>query len=354
MSDSDQSQRHDSASPAEVWRGSFGLVLRESLGSSKQAAWVAKARPSHVGVSPSHTAFVDRVTAEVVEALREAGVRPILLKGPALARWLYDESHPRPYRDTDLLVAPDHSANAEQTLTRLGFRLVHDVPRGRRSAVRSHWERSTDAAKVDLLLSLPGVRVDPGALWSVLAGETETMLVGGLAVDVLNQPARALHVVLTAHRFLFLYERTLEDLARALARLDAEDWHAAASLAARLQATPTFATGLRLVPPGEAIAARMGLPDDGWLELAVRMSDAPPPAIGFLQLLRTRGLRAKTAFFADRVVPPPEYMREAFSLARRGRTGLLLAYLWRPFYLARHAPASVRAWRSAVKAPDRH
>jgi hypothetical protein len=54
----------------------------------------------------AHALARDVATAEVVEALRAAGVRSIVLKGPSIARWLYADGQPRPYGDTDLLVSP--------------------------------------------------------------------------------------------------------------------------------------------------------------------------------------------------------------------------------------------------------
>ena len=48
---------------------------------------------------------IDAVTAQVVTALRANGIRPLLLKGPSIAGWLYGDGAARPYGDSDLLVA---------------------------------------------------------------------------------------------------------------------------------------------------------------------------------------------------------------------------------------------------------
>ena len=48
-------------------------------------------------------------------------VPALLLKGPAFARWLYDDSRERSYRDIDLLVAPERIAAAGAALSELGF-----------------------------------------------------------------------------------------------------------------------------------------------------------------------------------------------------------------------------------------
>src|SRR5437667_12114242 len=57
---------------------------------------------------------IDVVTAEVSEALRAAGMRCILLKGPALTRWLYPRGEERSYLDVDLLVSEANLARAEK------------------------------------------------------------------------------------------------------------------------------------------------------------------------------------------------------------------------------------------------
>ena len=64
---------------------------------------------------------VDAVTAEVVTALRDAGIRPLLLKGPSIAGWLYGDGAARPYGDSDLLVSPGSYRPAENALRALGF-----------------------------------------------------------------------------------------------------------------------------------------------------------------------------------------------------------------------------------------
>ncbi len=56
-----------------------------------------------------HTLLVDQVTAEVIAALRERQVAGILLKGPSIAAWLYDDGALRSYNDCDLSWRPSTS-----------------------------------------------------------------------------------------------------------------------------------------------------------------------------------------------------------------------------------------------------
>src|SRR5947209_14507654 len=63
----------------------------------------------------------DRVTLELFDAFEAARVQALLLKGPSIAHWLYENPNDRTYGDTDLLVAPEHELEAEAVLAALGF-----------------------------------------------------------------------------------------------------------------------------------------------------------------------------------------------------------------------------------------
>lgn len=63
-----------------------------------------------------------REITRVLDALAAQGVFPILLKGAALARLVYDAPAMRPSLDTDLLIPRDQVASARGVLTRLGYR----------------------------------------------------------------------------------------------------------------------------------------------------------------------------------------------------------------------------------------
>ena len=73
-------------------------------------------------LAAARTLGVDALAAETIEALRAAGVRSILLKGPALAGWLYGDGALREYGDCDLLVDPADTDRAAVVLRELGFR----------------------------------------------------------------------------------------------------------------------------------------------------------------------------------------------------------------------------------------
>jgi putative nucleotidyltransferase-like protein len=290
------------------------------------------------------TLNVDLLTGSVVSSLRRAGIPSILLKGPTVARWLYDEGAVRSYVDTDLLLAPDDLPRAERLLADLGFErdglgtIPEDWPRHARTWLRP------DGANVDLHRTLVGVGVDPSELWTVLSAETETMRVGGVDVDVLRPPARALVVALHAAKDGGRIAKVRHDLGHAIERLPLDLWRDTASLAARLHATAGLAAGLRTTPRGAALAAQLQLPSETAMGVALRAHGSPALAVGIDWLFTTSGMRRKALLVARKLVPPPAFLRAWTPLARRGRLGLAVAYLWRPVWVAWQSGPGLWAW----------
>ncbi len=293
---------------------------------------------------------VDGATAEVLHALSEAGVQARLLKGPTLARWLYDRDDPRSYGDSDLLVAPADVSLAGAVLESLGFSPRLDASRmpdwWREHA--SEWWREKDAALVDLHRTLPGLGVDDDTAWRVLSEENDVLVVAERPARCLALPARALHVVLHAAQHGAGWARPHEDLRRLLRRGDEDLLEQAATLAARLGATDAFATGLRLVPEGRAVADRLTLPANASVDATLRAGGAPRQALSFEQLHRADSTRARVAFIWSKFVPPVAFMRHWWPPAAQRRRSLVAAYVWhRPRWLLRTAPSAFRAWRRA-------
>jgi Uncharacterised nucleotidyltransferase len=291
---------------------------------------------------------VDAVTANVVAALRHAGVASLLLRGPAIARWLYTEGETRAYRDVDLLVEPERRVEAEAVLARLG--LVHrqaGFAPGESVEHASEWICRRPSVVVDLHRGIEGARADPAELWAALITGSHRIDVGGVPADAPGEPALALIVALHAAHHGFRGSKHVEELRRALERAKFETWEEALRLAVRLEAVPSLAAGLSLLPEGAAVAERLRLSPDSDRVTALRAASAHSTAIGFAHLAATPGARAKLAFAARKLVPTPAFMRHWSRLARRGRPGLALAYLWRPFWLLLHLlPAGV-AWLRA-------
>jgi Uncharacterised nucleotidyltransferase len=289
---------------------------------------------------------LDRQSAELIGELEDAGIPAILLKGPAIATWLYRGRGVRTYGDTDLLVPPDRWELALATLRRLGFEDgLGSMAHPRMESITSHpWARGNQ--DVDLHCTLWGLEVPPERVWEVLSARTEAMNVGGREVRVLAPAPRAMHVALHAAQHGYDEGKPVCDLELALEVLPEELWAEAAEVAAELGALGGFATGLRLLPAGRAVAERLGIDREASVDALLRVAHVPLSQ-GFEELATTPGLRAKLAVVRGELAPTPDFMRWWSPLARRGRLGLVAAYLWRPLYLALRAGPGLVAWRRA-------
>jgi hypothetical protein len=289
---------------------------------------------------------VDAATAEVWRAFEAAGVQSLLIKGIAVNRWLSSPDNPRIYSDLDLLVEPQHLEKAGEVLAELGFEPTLDegeMPGWWREHA-TPWGRTRDGATVDLHRTLPGVGVEPEELWRTLSAHTETLIVGNQPVLALTVPGRAFQLALHAAQHGAGWDRVLADLERGIAVTQVATWQEAAEIASALRATPAFSAGLRLIPGGRALADHLELPDEVPVDVAIRAGTAPPVALGLDQLARAKGLRARLAILRHKLVPPPSFVRHWSPLARKGRLGLALAYLWRPVWLLTRLPMGFRSW----------
>jgi hypothetical protein len=297
---------------------------------------------------------LDRVTGEIVVAWRKAGVRTVLLKGPAITRWLYREGEFRGYVDIDLLVPGEDVEAAEEVLRALGFErpgleaIEGDWPRYSRN-----WVRSDSTINVDLHQTLAGVGVDSTEVWATLTEGLEQLTVAGVDVDVLAPHARALMLALHTAKDGSRIAKARHDLGHAIDRLPPDLWIETVRLAERLRALGSLGAGLRLVvPAGVELADRLDLPGEAPFDITVRYgSGAPPLAFGFDWLLSTPGVRGKGRLVLRKVFPPVAFMRAWVPLANRGWMGLVAAYTYRPLWVVWHAGpalfALVRARRRA-------
>jgi hypothetical protein len=287
------------------------------------------------------TLRIDAATAEVTGVLRDAGVPSILLKGPSIARWIYDGGS-RPYGDCDLLVRRSDLDASERILRTLGFE------RGGLYSIPGDWPRHAVVYRrgdvmVDLHQTLLGVTVDADHFWEALAPHREQMRIAGANVDVLDPAGRAFVLALHSAKDGGRDKKPVRDLKRALELLPLELWRDAAGIAAEVAAGEAFAAGLSRCPAGREVSVLLDLPTHVSREIALRRQAPAALSVGVDWLLRSKGSRRKAALVARKIVPPPAFLRDWSPLARRGRWGLALAYLWRPLWLLWRAPAAVWA-----------
>jgi hypothetical protein len=308
--------------------------------------------PRDAGSTPSglvqaaRSLQLDLTAVEVGRALADADVGCILVRGPSLARWLYPGNESRNYIDVDLLVSPEGFAKAERKLEALGF--AHVPLMMQRSDDRPvharTWHRESDSAAVDLHRTIIGARAPDSVVWDVMRRESESIQLGGGQVEGLNAAATALVVALHVAQHGRRSPQPLRDLRQALEHLPRAAWEEAARLASRLDATESFSVGLRILPAGRPLADDLGLPTTLTPEAMLRAGTPPLTALGFEWLTHVPGLRAKARLVAGKLVPDREFMCAWSPVARRGRAGLALAYLWRPLWLAWHTPWGFLAW----------
>lgn len=206
---------------------------------------------------------IDAAMVEVMCALGEAGVDALVLKGVVIARWLYGEDEARGYRDCDLLADPARFATAGRALEAIGFHCDADDAAHAEACAEAQaqvWHRFDDEVLIDLHWRLPGTRVAPERSWAVLWAGRETMDLGVGRLEVLSEPARALHLATSLAWLGPGARRVAGDLERGLTALPQATWRSAARLAEELGARRAFVAGLRLGGRrGEELAARLGL-----------------------------------------------------------------------------------------------
>ncbi len=284
---------------------------------------------------------LDAAAVEAIEAMGADDIPAILLKGPAIATWLYDHPWERLYNDVDLLVAPENHGRAESALRRLGYAAAWP-PKRESVHHASTWTRGGDRpAAVDLHWRVPLAR-NGAASWSVLSPETEALSIGPVTVQTLSPAARAMWTVVHAVQHGVGSGKAMRDLERALERANADTWDHAAELARRLGLEEPFAVGLRLLPAGAELANRLSLADSSSLEAHLRSVTPSDTSIGWMRLLEQRSTRARLRLLGGELVPSPTFMRIWSPMARRSVWGLARAYLWRPLWLLRQLPAGLR------------
>lgn len=297
---------------------------------------------------------VDSAASKAISALDEAAIPCVVLKGPSIARWLFEPEDARTYVDCDLLVSPADFDMAVSLLNEIGFHPDLDE-----AQMPSWWREhaltafhSDDGAMVDLHRSLPGAEVADERLWSTLSAATDEIELGDLKVRALSEPGRLMHAALHAAQHGGT-GRDLEVLARGIDRIGVDVWSAAADLAASLEAAPAFVQGLAMLPAGVELIDRLGLDPAPAIDVELRAAGAAE-ALTLSRLHRTHGLRARTTLVGHKLFPPATFMRKWSPLARRGQLGLAAAYLYRPLWVARRAPSALRAWRDARNTIRRH
>lgn len=304
-------------------------------------------------VALARTMAADATTVRTVTALRNAGIDPILLKGPSFAAWLYGANSPRTYVDSDLLIPPASIDKASRVLSGLGYVPMTEMPD--QAPHSTTWLPTAGGADVDLHTRLPLTDESVDSI-ARLEPHTTAMQLGGIVVTVLDDPAKAVHVVIHAVQDSLANPGPNHDLLRALRIAPDTVWAEAAHLANQLGAADAFAVGLSAFPEGRALCGRIGLDPSPSVRASIMMiaEGSVGSGAGALEHLSAlRGWQPRLRFVVMKLVPPKSYVdaMHADTGAHRARTLRNYTHYW--LRSLRKVPGAVRVWNSTRGAAGR-
>lgn len=277
---------------------------------------------------------IDGWTLRVIEALRAVDARPILLKGPAITEWLYGGDRAlRPYNDADILVHPERFDAARVAIRELGFVCNLSSSSSLTSGLPRHaecWFRAVDHAAVDLHRSLHRTEhLSQRKVWDVVSRDPDIVELFGTSVDVPSIPVRALHAVLHLRPKDHAGTRAWIDLERAIEQTELATWERATDLAREIGIASEMGALLRFQPAGAALADELTLEAKSPLHVLVEHDPTAPVAALFLVRLSPLGPIRAIQMICRWLIPPAEYVRKRWPLARRGSLSLAAVYTWR-------------------------
>lgn len=300
-----------------------GLLADRGLIPAPLAMLAGQADAGHSGRgnAPEHD-------ARVLEALADAGVRVLLLKGTLLAHTVYPDPGMRLRGDTDVLVAPAERRRAEQVLAGLGLKRSYELTAktfdtqdqwsglidDRMVVIDLHWALINHPALIDCF--------DFEALWQ----RRVPLSIGSVHAWGLDPVDALLHAAVHyyAHhgdddrpaQWLFdgdLLYRSLETAGRHALATRAEALGLGGVLAAYLdRVEQRFATGI----DGRWLARLREAGRSSRLTTLVRLGDRPLASMLF-QLRSLPDRRARVAFVRRLLIPSAAYLRAKYPDAPR-------------------------------------
>lgn len=292
---------------------------------------------------------LDAAGAEASEALREAGIEALVLKGPVLQAWLYPDRL-RPYADVDLLVREDQWEEARDIVGRLGYR---DPLAGASDVeVSSHAVAMIreDGAVIDLHWRLGGSKAPGLDMWQELRAEADREVIAGHDLLVCGPLGRIVVVVVHAAQHGVSESKPRVDLARLAAHVDVSEIRRAGGLAERLGASEAFAAGLWMND-----YLRGALPDMACEprspELRARVYGVRhAPGMGILLGITSGPVRTRLRTLARALWPSADLVRLRHGLPAGASAGVLLrARAARWWYQARQVGGALRRFAQLMK-----
>ncbi len=130
-----------------------------------------------------------------------------------------------------------------------------------------------------------------------------------------------------------------------------EEWTAATAVSRELGAEDAMAAGLCLIPEGAELSTQLGLTADrrGIVRIAATV-DRQVPAYQVQRFLDAESFGERLRLLVNPIVLSPANLRQVSPLARRGRLGLGLAYVARPFVVVSRTGSAMVSRRRILKA----
>jgi hypothetical protein len=301
-------------------------------------------RQSRVHAAVLTDAVRVRELVAVLRALDDAGTKPLVFKGAALAHTHYAQSWHRPRLDADILIAPDSRERVFATLTGLGYErgalisgelVMYQAPFGRLDrlgidhALDIHW-RIANPQAVSLALT-----------HGELVERSVVVRVEGYPIRV-PSPVDAL-LVACVHRMAHHSDLDLpfwiEDIHLLASRFAAPDWQTFVERAAGRSVRAICLQGLRraeeefhTVVPGDVVTALSGVHDE---PSAVFLRSDLRPIDRLSADLRALGPVAAARLVREHLFPPADYMQAKYGIRSR---------VWLPAYYASRALTGIGKW----------
>ncbi|MEW5739577.1 MAG: nucleotidyltransferase family protein [Myxococcota bacterium] len=189
-----------------------------------------------------------RLTLQVLDALGEEGVTPILLKGFGLAVRLYPEQPlARPSSDVDVLVSKPDLTLVERAMTRLGLSRYEDPGLADVFEEHHHISFVGAAGLVEVHFRLIATLGRGGFDDVSIHARARDFVLEGRAARVLDEEDEFLYLATHAANHAFLRASWLVDLQRYLARAERFDWPRMAARSRSAGFHTAVATALELV-----------------------------------------------------------------------------------------------------------
>ena len=297
-------------------------------GSALQAAFAAAARQHAM-----RSLWLQAEARRLLAALHAAGLRVLVLKGAALAGWLYPAAHQRDCGDLDLLLAShEDTMRAVQVLADCGYPDGYEQGGHAYELLRKPVPGTAYALELDLHWRLLNAPVFATAL------DFETLWSGSIAIPALGPQAHglgAVHALLHAamNRVVNLYTdvgdqlKGLYDLHLLAARLDVDDWAQVQRLALAGGLCGVMQSGLQAAQ--HALGTPLPVPVLAALAAAVPGERLDPARLHDWSYMQWRNaaalpLRLRLRWLWGRLLPDAGFLRSA-----HGADASLLVLWWR-------------------------